>query len=57
MFDLGYRPGDSHLSSMNQEGWQRVLDFSIGGGIVKDRAKGPSAKERVLWTNKYASKP
>ena len=42
---------------MNQEGWQRVLDFSIGGGIVKDRAKGPSAKERVLWTNKYASKP
>jgi hypothetical protein len=57
MFDLGYRPGDADLGSMNQEGWQKVLDFSIGVGIVKDRAKAPSAKEGVLWTNKYASKP
>jgi hypothetical protein len=43
--------------NMNQEGWQKVLDFSIGAGIVKDRAKAPSAKEGVLWTNKYAGKP
>jgi hypothetical protein len=43
--------------SMNQEGWQKVLDFSIGAGIVKDRAKAPPAKEGVLWTNKYSGKP
>ena len=43
--------------NMNQEGWQKVLDFSIGAGIVKDRAKAPSAKEGVLWTNKYTGKP
>ena len=42
---------------MNQEGWQKVLDFSIGAGIVKDRTKAPSAKEGVLWTNKYVGKP
>jgi hypothetical protein len=56
MFDLGYRPGDADLGSMNQEGWQKVLDFSIGVGIVKDRAKAPSAKEGVLWTNKFPGK-
>jgi hypothetical protein len=38
---------------MNQEGWQKVVDFSVGSGMVKDRAKTPSAKEGVLWTNKY----
>jgi ABC-type nitrate/sulfonate/bicarbonate transport system substrate-binding protein len=43
--------------NMNQEGWQKVLDFSIGAGIVKDRAKAPTAKEGVLWTNKYVGKP
>ena len=42
--------------NMNQEGWQKVLDFSIGAGIVKDRAKAPAAKEGVLWTNKYEEK-
>jgi hypothetical protein len=31
-----------------------VMDFSIGSGIVKDRAKAPSVQEGVLWTNKYA---
>ena len=41
---------------MNQEGWQKVLDFSLGAGIVKDRSKAPSAKDGVLWTNKYAGK-
>ena len=25
--------------NMNQEGWQKVLDFSFGAGIVKDRSK------------------
>jgi hypothetical protein len=39
---------------MNQEGWQKVLNFSAGAGIIKDPSKAPSAKEGVLWTNKYA---
>jgi len=39
--------------NMNQEGWQKVLDFAIGAGIIKDRGKAPSAKEGVLWMNKY----
>jgi len=42
---------------MNEEGWQKVLNFSLGAGIVKDRSKAPSAKEGVLWTNKYVGKP
>jgi hypothetical protein len=42
--------------NMNQEGWQKVVDFSVGSGIVKERAQAPSAKEGVLWTSKYASK-
>jgi ABC-type nitrate/sulfonate/bicarbonate transport system substrate-binding protein len=42
---------------MNQEGWQKVLNFSAGAGIIKDPSKTPSAKEGVLWTNKYVGKP
>ncbi len=49
-------PATPAWGDMNQEGWQKVLDFSLGAGIVKDRAKAPSAKEGVLWTNKYAGK-
>ena len=57
VFELAYSmiaPAMPTWGSMNQEGWQKVLDFSIGAGIVKDRAKAPSLKEGVLWTNKYA---
>jgi ABC-type nitrate/sulfonate/bicarbonate transport system substrate-binding protein len=59
VFDLAYSmiaPAMPAWGDMNQEGWQKVLDFSLGAGIVKDRAKAPSAKEGVLWTNKYAGK-
>ena len=41
---------------MNQDGWQKVLNFSTGSGIIKDPSKAPSAKEGVLWTNKYVGK-
>jgi hypothetical protein len=41
---------------MNAEGWQKVLNFSIGAGIVKDPSKAPSAEEGVMWTNKYVGK-
>ncbi len=50
------RPGDAHLGSMNQEGRQKVIDFSIGAGIIKE-AQAPSNKEGVLWTNQYVGKP
>ena len=59
VFELAYSmvaPAMPSWGNMNQEGWQKVLDFSVGAGIIKDRAKAPSAKEGVLWTNKYASK-
>jgi ABC-type nitrate/sulfonate/bicarbonate transport system substrate-binding protein len=60
VFELAYSmiaPAMPTWGGMNQEGWQKVLDFSFGAGIIKDRAKAPSAKEGVLWTNKYAGKP
>lgn len=39
--------------SMTAEGWQKVINFSLGAGILKDAAKAPSAQEGVLWTNTY----
>ena len=60
LFNLAYSLVSNAIppwGNMNQAGWQKVLDFSIGSGIVKDRAKAPSAKEGVLWTNKYVGKP
>jgi ABC-type nitrate/sulfonate/bicarbonate transport system substrate-binding protein len=57
VFDLAYSmiaPAMPPWGNMNQEGWQKVMDFSIGSGIVKDRAKAPSVQEGFLWTNKYA---
>ncbi|MBI2361700.1 MAG: ABC transporter substrate-binding protein [Deltaproteobacteria bacterium] len=41
---------------MTEEGWQKVLNFSIGAGILKEPSKAPSAKEGILWTNKYVGK-
>ncbi|HEX2228129.1 MAG TPA: ABC transporter substrate-binding protein [Candidatus Binatia bacterium] len=43
--------------NMSSEGWQKVINFAGGAGIIKDPAKTPSAKEGVLWTNKYVGKP
>jgi hypothetical protein len=42
--------------TMTPQGWQKVVNFSVGAGIVKE-AKTPSNKEGVLWTNKYVGKP
>lgn len=56
VFDLAYSmvaPAMPPWGNMNEEGWKKVVDFSIGAGIVKDKTKIPSAKEGVLWTNKY----
>lgn len=43
--------------TMSAEGWQKVINFATGAGIVKDLAQAPSNKEGVLWTNKYVGKP
>jgi len=42
--------------TMNAAGWQKVINFATGAGIVKE-AQAPSNKEGVLWTNKYVGKP
>lgn len=42
--------------NMDSKGWQKVVNFSIGSGIVKDPSKAPSVEEGVLWTNKYVGK-
>ena len=42
--------------NMTSAGWQKVINFSTGAGIIKDPSKAPSAKEGVLWTNKYVGK-
>jgi ABC-type nitrate/sulfonate/bicarbonate transport system substrate-binding protein len=57
VFDLAYSmiaPAMPPWGNMNEEGWKKVVDFSVSAGIVKDRTKIPSVKEGVLWTNKYA---
>jgi NitT/TauT family transport system substrate-binding protein len=41
---------------MNSNGWQKVINFAAGAGIIKDPTKTPAAKEGVLWTNKYVGK-
>jgi ABC-type nitrate/sulfonate/bicarbonate transport system substrate-binding protein len=57
VFDLAYSmiaPAMPPWGNMNEEGWKKVVDFSVAAGIVKDKTKIPSAKEGALWTNKYA---
>jgi hypothetical protein len=41
---------------MSEAGWQKVINFSTGAGIIKDPSKVPAAKEGVLWTNKYVGR-
>jgi ABC-type nitrate/sulfonate/bicarbonate transport system substrate-binding protein len=60
VFELSYStvaPAMPAWGNMTPEGWQKVINFSIGAGIVKDQSRAPSNKEGVLWTNKYVGKP
>jgi NitT/TauT family transport system substrate-binding protein len=50
-------PSMPQWGNMSEEGWKKVIDFAAGAGIIKDKSKTPSAKEGVLWTNKYVGKP
>lgn len=59
LFELSYNMVANAMpawGSMSAAGWQKVINFSTGAGIVKD-AQAPSNKEGVLWTNKYVGKP
>jgi len=60
VFELSYSTVAGAMpkwGNMTPEGWQKVINFAVGAGIVKDQSKAPSNKEGVLWTNKYAGKP
>lgn len=60
VFELSYSMVANAMpkwGDMTAEGWQKVINFSGGAGIIKDPSKAPSAKEGVLWTNKYVGKP
>jgi ABC-type nitrate/sulfonate/bicarbonate transport system substrate-binding protein len=60
VFDLSYSTVVDAMpawGTMSAAGWQKVINFSTGAGIVKDLAQAPSNKEGVLWTNKYVGKP
>jgi NitT/TauT family transport system substrate-binding protein len=59
VFELAYSMTAKAMplwGDMSVAGWQKVIDFSKGAGIIKDPAKAPSAQEGVLWTNKYVGK-
>ncbi len=59
VFELSYSTVVNAMPAwgdMNSKGWQKVINFATGAGIVKDPAKTPSSAEGVLWTNKYVGK-
>jgi len=59
VFDLSYNMVAGAMprwGTMSPAGWQKVIHFATGAGIVKE-AQAPSNKEGVLWTNKYVGKP
>ncbi len=60
VFELSYSTVVNAMpawGTMSAAGWQKVINFSTGAGIVRDLAQAPSSKEGVLWTNKYVGKP
>jgi NitT/TauT family transport system substrate-binding protein len=60
VFELSFstvRPAIPRWGNMSSEGWKKVINFAAGAGIIKDRAKTPSAEEGLLWTNKFVGKP
>jgi NitT/TauT family transport system substrate-binding protein len=60
VFELSYSMVANAMpewGNMSADGWQKVINFSAGAGIIKDPSKTPSSKEGVLWTNKYVGKP
>jgi NitT/TauT family transport system substrate-binding protein len=60
VFDLSFdtvKPAIPRWGNMSVEGWKKVIAFSAGAGIIRDKSKTPSAEEGLLWTNKFVGKP
>ena len=60
VFELSYSTVANAMPAwgdMNSKGWQKVINFASGAGIIKDPSKTPSPEEGVLWSNKYVGKP
>ena len=59
VFNLAYSmvaPAMPKWGNMTVEGWNKVINFAAGAGMLKDRAKIPTATEGLLWTNKFIGK-
>lgn len=59
VFDLAFsamKDAVPKWGDMSDDGWQKVINYSAAAGIIKDPAKTPSAKEGILWTNKYVGR-
>lgn len=56
VFDLAFTMVKDAMpgwGNMTEEGWQKVIQFTAGAGVMKDVTKAPSPKAGTLWTNKY----
>jgi ABC-type nitrate/sulfonate/bicarbonate transport system substrate-binding protein len=59
VFNLAYSmvaPAMPKWGNMSVQGWDKVINFAAGAGMLKDRAKIPTATEGLLWTNKFVGK-
>ena len=59
VFNLAYSmvaPAMPKWGNMTVDGWNKVINFAAGAGMLKDRAKIPTSTEGQLWTNKFVGK-
>ncbi|MBM4260196.1 MAG: ABC transporter substrate-binding protein [Deltaproteobacteria bacterium] len=59
VFNLAYSmvaPAMPRWGNMTTDGWNKVINFAHGAGMLKDRSKIPTATEGLLWTNKFVGK-
>jgi hypothetical protein len=55
VFELAFSMVESAIPSwgnMTEEGWQKVINFAVGAGIIESAEKLSTA-EGVLWTNEF----
>lgn len=59
VFELAFNmvaPAMPRWGNMTTAGWNKIINFASGAGMLKDRAKIPTATEGLLWTNKFVGK-
>ena len=59
VFNLAYNmvaPAMPRWGNMTVDGWNKIINFASGAGMLKDRAKIPTSTEGLLWTNKFVGK-